>query len=436
MNNEPSFESLILEFERAWQRGDEPDIGNVLRRYQDTEDRQRLLAELICVDLEFRWRAADSTPARLPWTLADYLAKFAELPMPLQLQRDLIAEEYRVRRRWGDKPSLNQFARAYEEQHPNIRAQLERVDRELRNELDDLPKTTSRIAREKVPDTRPPVIPDSLAPLSYGDYLLQEMLGAGRFGRVYRSWQRSLGRPVALKYLRKSFQQDPEAVERFIGEARTVSQLQHPGIVPIHGVGKTPGGGYFLAMDLVPGGDLSHRITRGQVSIAAAVRWMVEACEALEHAHQHGIIHCDLKPANLLLNERGQVRVTDFGLARSIGADVWLSERIEGTCGFMAPEQVSGWWGSISPRTDVYGVGAVLFNLLTAEPPYRGATLADVLAQVVSGVAVRSPNELRPDLPVQLNNICVRCLEKSPDDRCMSARQLGIALSDALTTIR
>lgn len=429
----PLLESLILEFERAWQCGDEPDIADFLRRV-DTQHRQSLLVELICVDLEFRERAAASPSGQSPWTLADFLNKFAEPQLPCELQLELIEEEYRVRRRWGDKPSLARFAQYYEDRHPDIRIHLDRVDRDLRNELDDEPVPPTGFAREE--PQRPPMIPDSLGPLSYDDYLLQEMLGAGRFGRVYRSWRRSGGQPVAVKYLRKSFQQDPEVVERFIGEARTLQQLNHPGIVPIHGVGQTPGGGYFLAMDLVHGGDLSRRIGQGQVSIATAVRWMIEACEALEHAHQRGIIHCDLKPANLLLDEHGHVRLSDFGLARSIGEDAWPCDRVAGTCGFMAPEQVSDWWGSISPRSDVYGAGAVLFDLLTGEPPYRGATIADVLAQVVSGLPARSPKDLRSDVPARVNDICARCLAKSPDARFASARQLGTALSDALTAIR
>jgi eukaryotic-like serine/threonine-protein kinase len=293
------------------------------------------------------------------------------------------------------------------------------------------------------PARLPAEVPDSLAPLAYSDYLLQEMIGAGRFGRVYRAWQRSLGRPVALKYLRKSFQQNPEAVDRFFGEARTVSQLQHSGIVPIHGVGKTPGGGYFIAMDLVDGCDLSRMISRSKVSIADAVRWVIDACEALGHAHERGIIHCDLKPANLLLNKGGQVRVTDFGLARSLGEDARPVDRIEGTCAFLAPEQVCGWWGPMSPRTDVYGIGAVLFNLLTGQPPYRGSTLADVLAQVVSGVPARAPNELRAELPelraelpASVKDVCMRCLAKPPAARYETMRQLGTALRESLATLR
>jgi DNA-directed RNA polymerase specialized sigma24 family protein len=320
-------------------------------------------------------------------------------------------------------------------QNPDLRREFERINRESQSEVGNDQTPMERSEPKRWPAEQPVAVPDSLAPLAYGDYLLEEMIGAGRFGRVYRARQRSLGRQVAVKYLRKSFQQDPDAVARFFEEAHTVSRLQHPGIVPIHGVGKTPSGGYFIVMDLVDGCDLSRRIRQGEIPIAHAVRWAIEACDALAHAHERGVMHCDLKPANLLLNEQGGVRVTDFGLARSIHECPRPVERIEGTCAFMAPEQVSGWWGSISPRTDVYGVGAVLFNLLTGEPPYRGASLADVLAQVVSGVATRSPNDLRPDVPTRLNDICVRCLAKSPDARFSSMRDLGGALSESPPTI-
>jgi eukaryotic-like serine/threonine-protein kinase len=320
-------------------------------------------------------------------------------------------------------------------QNPDLQREFERINRESQSEAGNQRTTMESSDPKRRPVERPVAVPDSLAPLAYGDYLLEEMIGAGRFGKVYRARQRSLGCQVAVKYLRKSFQQDPDAVARFFQEAHTVSRLQHPGIVPVHGLGKTPSGGYFIVMDLVDGCDLSNRLRRGEIPIAHALQWAIEACEALAHAHERGIIHCDLKPANLLLNEQSRVRVTDFGLARSIRECPRPVERIEGTGAFMAPEQISGWWGSISPRTDVYGVGAVLFNLLTGEPPYRGATLADVLAQVVSGVATRLPNELRPDVPTRLNDICGRCLTKSPDARFASVRDLGTALSESLPTI-
>jgi eukaryotic-like serine/threonine-protein kinase len=434
MTESKPLDSLIWEFEQAWRRGDTPDIGAFLRRASDKSERHRLLVELIGVDLEYRWRAAASNSSRLAWNLTDYLGKLDDLRPPHELPRELIEEEYRVRHRWGDRPSPTEFAERYEGQYSDIRVQLARIDVELRNERDEVGEPMG--SGQTAPLQCSAAIPDARTPLLFSDYLLQEMIGAGRFGRVYRAWQHSLARPVALKYLRKSFQQDPEAVEQFINEARTVAQLQHPGIVSVHGVGKTPGGGYFIAMDHIDGCDLAGLTGRGQVSVTDAVKWMVDACEALGHAHERGIIHCDLKPANLLLDEQSRVRVTDFGLARSIREEARPVDRIQGTCGFMAPEQISGWWGAISPRTDVYGLGAVLFNLLTGEPPYRGATLGDVLAQVVSGVVAPLPQELRPDVPRLLNEICVRSLSKSPPSRFEDMRHFATALREALATLK
>jgi eukaryotic-like serine/threonine-protein kinase len=430
-----SFEALIADFERAWQRGDPPDIGAYLRRCEEPEDRRRLLIELIAVDLEYRWRTASSKPGQSAWTLAEYAAHLADLHSPGDLPVELIEEEYRARCRWGDKPGLTAFATRYQDRRPDIRRQLEQIDRELREEAGDDLSLTAKYIPDPSPAERSPFVPDARAPLIYSDYLLRELIGAGRTGRVYRATDRKSDRPVAIKYLRKSFQRIPEMVDRFISEARTVSRFQHPGIVPMHGVGQTPARGFFIVMDLVEGSDLSKVIGRQTVPIAEAVRWTIEVCEALDHAHERGIIHCDLKPGNLLLDNSGRVRVTDFGLARPIREDAGPLDRIEGTCGFMAPEQVSDWWGPLSPRTDIYGVGAVLFNLLTGQPPYRGPTLADVLSQVVSGIAINSPKELRSDIPPAVNEICLRCLAKSPASRFEDMRRLRAALSEALATI-
>jgi eukaryotic-like serine/threonine-protein kinase len=320
-------------------------------------------------------------------------------------------------------------------QHPDSRRQLERIRRELREATTDARKASKPREVPKRGPRRSAQAPDSSSPLSYRDYVLEEMIGAGRFGKVYRARQRSLGRTVAIKYLRKSFQEDRHTVARFIDEARIVAQLQHPGIVPVHGVGQTPAGGYFIAMDFIDGSDLSRRATERSVPVADAVRWTMQACTALGHAHDRGIIHCDLKPANLLLDAHGCVRVTDFGLARSRDTDTQSIDRIEGTCGSMAPEQVSGWWGPIDLRTDVYGLGAVLFHLLTGRPPFQGASLADTLAQVVSGISVPAPVRLRPDISPSLNEVCLRCLSKSPETRYETMRQLGEALEEALSTL-
>jgi hypothetical protein len=262
------------------------------------------------------------------------------------------------------------------------------------------------------------------ASLSYADFLLRRQIGAGGMGKVYRALDRRHGREVAVKFLRKSFHEHPHAVERFVREARIVARLRHPGIVGIHGLGRTPHGGYFIAMDLMQG-DLTHLLGRGIVAVENAARWTIEACAAIEHAHAHGIVHCDLKPSNLLIGDDGRIRVSDFGLARVLADSPRIRAEIGGTAPFMSPEQISGEWGAVSFRTDVYGLGAVLYCLLTGQPPSPGSRLADVLSMVLSPRPATPIHALRKDVPPAIESICSRCLAKNPGDRFASAGEVA-----------
>ena len=160
---------------------------------------------------------------------------------------------------------------------------------------------------------------DAVPRLSHQDFVLQRMIGAGRMGKVYQAWQYSAGREVAVKYLRRSLLQEPALVERFLDEARIVTRLQHPNIVGVHGLGRTPAGSYFIVMNLVHGLNLADLSKCRSISLGEAIRWTIETCAALEHAHSRGVIHCDLKPGNLLIDESQRIRVTDFGLALALG---------------------------------------------------------------------------------------------------------------------
>ncbi len=264
--------------------------------------------------------------------------------------------------------------------------------------------------------------------LSHHDFDLRQMIGAGQMGKVYQAWQHNTQRFVAVKFLRKSLLHEPRLVERFIGESRVVARLNHPNIVRVRGLGRTPGGSYFIAMDLVDGPNLADLSKRRSISVSEAIRWTIETCSALEHAHRSQLIHCDLKPANLLLDEAGRVRLTDFGLARSlVGLTPWAAQ-IEGTGPFMAPEQVSRAWGDIDVRTDVYGVGAVLFTLLTGRPPWIGARLPEILADVTSPVPVIDPRRFKAGIPETLSTLCRKCLSKAPRERFESVQNLRSAL--------
>lgn len=319
---------------------------------------------------------------------------------------------------------------------PEIAGDTGRSERSVRRSLARIREILAERLPPEVPGRPSPpgdeACPDPDLPLlSHRDFLLRRLIGAGRMGKVYEAHQHSTGRDVAVKFLRKSFLHHPGVVRRFIAEARTIAGLRHPNIVGTQGLGLAPGGAYFIVMDLVAGPDLAQ-VARRAVAVGEAVRWTLETCEALEHAHGRGVVHCDLKPANLLLDERGRVRVTDFGLARSLAGDTPWTAEVEGTAPFMAPEQASRAWGPIDRRTDVYGIGAVLFTLLTGRPPFVGGTLPEILADVVSPAPAVSPETLRPGLPGPLCDVCRRCLSKAPEARYRAAREVAEALAGVL----
>lgn len=418
-------EMLVLEFERAWKEDRCPNIQEHVQRIAPVSMQSHVLRELICVDLEYRWRStsrADESERRL---LDDYLRQFPKLGGMDLLPLELIQEEYRARCRWGDHPPHEVFLKRFRDRQAEILALLQQTDRDLENEqLDTAVSDDERfLASQKIVEDA-----KSNASLSFNDYLLEAMIGSGQMGKVYRAWQHSAKTRVAVKYLRKALLRNPRTVARFLREAEFLAELQHPGIVGIQGFGRTPSNGYFVVMDLVTGGDLAAQIAKGPVPLQDAMRWIVGAATAIGYAHDRGVIHCDLKPGNLLLSASGSVVITDFGLARSMADEGCALDSIAGTAPYMAPEQVSSWWGPITPRTDIYGLGAVLYALLTGIPPYSATSLTDTLSMVISGIPVVLPRSLRSDLPTEVSDACLRCLAKSPADRFASTGELLVAL--------
>ncbi len=220
----------------------------------------------------------------------------------------------------------------------------------------------------------------------FGDYELQKELGRGGMGVVYKALQVSLNRPVALKMIKAGVLAGDAEVQRFQNEAEAVALLDHPGIVPVHEVGEHDGQRYF-SMKLVEGGSLADGLDSFKENPRAAATLLAEAAEAVHHAHMRGILHRDLKPANILIDAEGHPHLTDFGLAKRVegDAEMTVSGAILGTPAYMSPEQASGRRGSITTATDVYGLGAVLYAMLTGKAPFGGDSLIETLD------AVRSP---------------------------------------------
>ena len=263
-------------------------------------------------------------------------------------------------------------------------------------------------------------------PRSLKDFVLRRQIGLGLTGRVYEAFDKRQQRLVAVKVLRKSWLNDRSLRERFEAEADIVARLIHPGIVRIHGHGETPNGGWFIVMDLLPGGDLTP-VAGPALPVEQAVDWIRQVASAIGYAHREGVIHCDLKPANLLLSADEHVVVTDFGFAQTRET---LGRRacLVGTPTFMAPEQVDASWGPVGQPTDVYGIGAVLFFLLTGSPPVRGSRLSDLLDEVASPNEVQAVTDFRPDVPSRFAEVCRRCLKKSPRKRFQHLDEVIAAL--------
>lgn len=251
-------------------------------------------------------------------------------------------------------------------------------------------------------------------------------------GVVYAGRHTELGREAAIKLLLEG-KEGADASERFQRECEAVARLgEHPGIVRVYDSGVHQGRPY-LSLELVKGAALDETLARsGPWETAAALELGIQLCEAMEFAHQAGILHRDLKPANVLLDESGRPRITDFGLAKNVNAkSMTATGALLGTPAYMPPEQASGDRDQVGPRSDVYGLGATLFTVLTGSPPFQGATLANTLTQIFTKPPP-APSSLRPDLDPAIDQLILRCLAKAPADRFASAAELAAALQAVL----
>ncbi|MGO9954925.1 MAG: serine/threonine-protein kinase, partial [Solirubrobacteraceae bacterium] len=255
-------------------------------------------------------------------------------------------------------------------------------------------------------------------------YELHAVIGEGAFGRVYRGLDRRLARSVAVKLIKPWWTEDPEWAASFEREAQLLARVSDPGIVQIFDVGHAPEGLYYVS-ELVEGESLAGRLRRGPLGPGQACEIAGQLCRALAHAHDRGIIHRDVKPANILLSAQGRVKVGDFGVARLAEGSTGGPATIVGTPRYMAPEQGEGL--PTTPATDVYSVGVVLYEMLTGAPPFSGATAVEL--------ALRHLKDPPPPLPERLPPVLVqitgRALAKDPARRYRDGAEMAVALLDA-----
>jgi serine/threonine protein kinase/TolB-like protein/Tfp pilus assembly protein PilF len=259
----------------------------------------------------------------------------------------------------------------------------------------------------------------------FGDYELLEEMGRGGQGLVYRARQKSLNRTVALKIIGLGQLATKTHLKRFHLEAEAAASLDHPCIVPIYEIGERDGSCYF-SMKLVEGGPLDEVVKRDPMSTRRAAELIAKLARTVHYAHEHGVFHRDIKPGNILLDAKGEPHLTDFGLARLAETESNVTRTIEvlGTPAYMAPEQARGHNGRATSATDVYGLGAVLYHLLTGHPAFVGGTTYETV-QLVLETEPRQPRLLNPKVDRDLATICLKCLEKDPQRRYSSALALA-----------
>ena len=414
-------EELRRGFEAAWQQAERPAIESYLPP-EGSPLRAGTLEELVAIELEFEWRrwgaeleSEDGGASSPPQSIEAYLARFPELRDAEVLGR-LALEECRVRHEFGDRPG---FA-SYEERFPEARVR----GRSLARALAEHDSLAAVVERRKVLEARRERMRSfrSTAP-RLGAYELFEEVGRGSFSCVYRARDTRLGRVVAVKVLREEFLADDGMVERIWREARSAARLRHPGIVTVHEVAEHEGVPYIVT-EFVDGRSLEEALVSEPLDPRRAAERVAEVADALDYAHQLGVVHRDVKPANILCASSGELKLADFGLvALEEGvSSLTVEGDLLGTPAYMSPEQAGG-HAAVDRRSDIYSLGVLLYRLLTGRLPFVGGWQT-ILRQVLNE-SPPPPGRLVPGLPEDLETICLKAMARDAASRFETAGALA-----------
>jgi len=266
-------------------------------------------------------------------------------------------------------------------------------------------------------------------PHSFGRYRVDGVLGRGGFGAVYRAWDDQLQRPVAIKVTYRE-KLAPALREMFLTEARSVAALDHPSIVPVYDVGQTDSGDYFVVSKLIGGSDLAARLQTDRFTHEQAVDIIRSVALALHHAHSRGLVHRDVKPGNILIDNKGNAFLTDFGLALSEN-QLGRGASLVGTLLYMSPEQARREGNRVDGRSDVYSLGVVLYQLLTDRTPFRSPEALELL-DLIATTDVRPPRQIDDTIPPQVEQVCLKALSRTPAERYSTAKDFADALAESI----
>jgi tRNA A-37 threonylcarbamoyl transferase component Bud32 len=264
--------------------------------------------------------------------------------------------------------------------------------------------------------------------VTLGPYRIIEQVGMGGMATVYKAYQPSMDRYVALKVLPQHYAKDPKFVERFLREARTIARLEHPNILPVYDFGEENGVTY-LAMRYLEGGTLKDVLALGRLSLADAAEILTQISSALDYAHRKGVAHRDVKPTNIMVDGEGWAYLTDFGIAKVLEGTSDLTAGAIGTPAYMAPEQSLG--KGVDARADIYSLGIILYEIVTGRVPYEADTpMAVALAHIHRPLPL--PRDIEPTVPEPIERVILKALAKDPNDRFASANEFAGALKGAI----
>ena len=396
------------EFSRWWRRAGRLDCSALLDTFLAT--RPGLTAEelgaLVRIDLRERRRRGETVDSR------HYLVRFPAIADAPELAVDVIYAEYMVREEQGELVAPQEFEERFPEYRDLLADQLS-LHEAFANPTSDTGHASSSVDSMSIAESQ--ALPEQLE----ADYEILDVLGRGGMGVVYKARQQALNRLVALKMVRRADLENDELLARFRAEAEVVASLHHPQIVQVYDYGEHDGAPY-LALELIEGGSLAERLDGSPWNPRRAAALIEEVARAVHFAHERGVVHRDLKPNNLLISGDGeplQLKIADFGLAKVFRDDSVSHTQtgaLLGTPSYMAPEQAYGRASAVGPAADVYALGAILYELLSGRPPYRGETAIDALQQLLLAEPV-SIYRLVPGLPRDLATICSKCLERCPN---------------------
>jgi hypothetical protein len=397
-------------YARLWER-ERPDLDSFLATAGPLSADEQ--AAVLRVDQRERWRAGVRVQVE------DYLRQLPGNPPDPEMALDLIYNEFLIRERLGEQPDPEDYYRRF----PAVAAAL-REQIALHGALG--PATPPADHLWPGDATLPP--DDGPLPRPFGPYRLVKVLGQGGMGTVYLADDPRLGRQVAVKVPRFDPQRAMESAERFRREARAAAGLRHPNLVPIYEVGQVNGADYFT-MPFISGEPLSALLARkGPLPEAEAIRLTIRIADAMEAVHRAGVVHRDLKPGNILLDERGEPAVTDFGLARQVGVDprMTVSGTVLGTPAYLAPEQVGCRPADMGPRCDVYSLGVVLYEMLTGRVPHWGSP-GEIFVRLMCEEPM-PPSRLRQGLNPRLEALCLKAMDRRAEERFASMAEFADAL--------